>query len=284
MKVFLTQLRTHSADFGRNRDQVVRLAERCDERFSARDILLLPELVGGESKRDEYQSFACHLARGLGCFVVAGTHHDKNNGRKINCGVVADPAGAIVSRYDKLRPYGIESKLGISPGSEVGTFSVGDCRVLVLVCADFWYSNVFLQRLEPRPDLILVPTFSISLRATPHAARSLWRSMAISRAYEFGVYVGISDWAHPCDYHGLKSSSVAGFADPRPHNHDEFFLRLGRRSIAAHTLDLARLRELREHRATHAFLSDENMTGNYSGTNWQRPRRSPRNRRPPIRI
>jgi hypothetical protein len=86
--------------------------------------------------------------------------------------------------------------------------------VLVLICADFWYSEIFLSRLSPRPDVILVPTFSASSRTTPRAARSLWKSMAVSRSYEFGVYVGISDWRHPAEYHGLKSSSVAGLADP----------------------------------------------------------------------
>jgi hypothetical protein len=81
--------------------------------------------------------------------------------------------------------------------------------------------------------------------------------MAVARAYEFSVYVGISDWAFPCEYHGLRSSSVAGLADPRPRDGNGFFTRIGQRALTAHEIDLPRLRELRRHRNEHAFLSDE---------------------------
>ena len=122
------------------------------------------------------------------------------------------------------------------------------------------YSDVFLQQIRPRPDLILVPTFSISRRSSPRVARSLWRSMAIARAYEFSPYVGISDWAYPCEYHGLRSSSVAGLADPRPLNGSGFFA-IGDSSFVTHVIDLPRLRELRRYRNEHAFLSDETLVG-----------------------
>lgn len=267
MRVFLTQLRTHSDNFAANFHRVCQLVERSRFSFSSDDILLLPELVGGEASRDDYDEFTSNLARNLGCYVVGGSHHDKERGRRVNRGAVAEPNGTIVSRYDKFRPYGIESKLGVVSGNAVGRFDMGACHVLVMVCADFWYSDVFLSRLRPRPDLILVPTFSISLRSSPHAARSLWRSMAISRAYEFGVYVGVSDWAYPCQYHGLRSSSVAGLADLRPRNQNGFFSNMGRQSIAGYAIDVARLRELREHRTAHAFLSDETFTGNYATGN-----------------
>lgn len=260
MKVFLTQLRAYHEDFEENFREVDRVLERCDTNFSSDDILLLPELVGGESSRSKYENLVSNLASQLGCFVVGGSHNDAVRGLRFNCGAVADPTGTMVSRYQKLWPDGIELKNGIAPGTKTGHFEVAGGRVLVLVCADFWYSSVILSRLHPRPDLILVPTFSISLRSSPLAARSLWQSMAISRAYEFGVYVGISDWAHPCDYRGLKSSSVAGLADPRPQSHDGFFSPLGVHSIVGHDLELARLRWLREHRSTRAFLSDENLT------------------------
>jgi len=243
---------------------VRRLAHKPGLSFSREDVLLLPELIGGDVGRREYEGFASSLAGELGCHVVAGSHHEEKRGRRLNCGVVADPRGAILTRYEKLRPYGIESKLGIAPGHSIGRFDVGRCHVLVLVCADFWYSAVLLSRLTPRPDLILIPTFSISRRASPSIARSLWRSMAISRAYEFGVYVGISDWAYPSEYHGLKSSSVAGLSDPRPRTHNGFFSKMGRRSIAPYAIDLVRLRELRRQRKTHSFLSDEMLTGKLS--------------------
>lgn len=245
--------------------------------FGPHDILVLPELIGAESPRAQYEGFASNLARTLGCYIVAGSHYDTRRGRQVNNGAVADPAGTIIARYEKLWPEAIELKMGVVPGTSSDHFEVAGCRVMVLICADFWYSTVILSRLNPRPDVILVPTFSVSFRNSPLAARSLWRSMAISRAYEFGVCVGISDWAHPCDYHGRKSSSVAGFADPRPQTHDGFFSPLGRRSILGHSLDLARLRWLRQHRSTRAFLSDETFTAKLASavqTETQSKRRS----------
>jgi predicted amidohydrolase len=261
MKIFLTQLRVRSEDAGENFRSVAKLIERSRLGPSHEDILVLPELIGGESEQKNYERLTIDLARAIGCHVVAGTNHHTRRGKMVNAGVVADPQGGIVTAYDKLRPYGIEAQLGVGPGTAVGQFEVLGCRVLVLVCADFWYSDVLVRRISPRPDLILVPTFSISRRSSPWVARSLWRSMAIARAYEFSVYVGISDWAYPCDYHGLRSSSVAGLADPRPRGSNGFFTRIGDRSLVAHAIDLPRLRELRQYRNEHAFLSDETLIG-----------------------
>ena len=273
MKVFLTQLRPHDPDFKKNFDAVTRIVESSRLDFSSHDVLLLPELVGVGSPRSSYEGFVSNLARTLSCHVVGGSHHDAKKRRTVNCGIVANPSGEIVSRYEKLWPDGIEVSMGIAPGATTGHFDLSGCLVLVLVCADFWYSSVILSRLNTRPDLILVPTFSLSLRPSPLAARSLWKSMAVSRAYEFGVFVGISDWAHPSDYHGLKSSSVAGLADPRPQNHNGFFSAVGRRSIVGYDLDLTRLRWLRQHRSTRAFLSDESLTRSLPRANHTRTRR-----------
>jgi predicted amidohydrolase len=275
MKVLLTQQRVRSEDAGENFRGVARLLKLSRIRLSPDDILLLPELIGGESERKHYERSTSELACSIGCHVVGGTNHHKRRGKIVNSGVVADRQGKIVAAYDKLHPYSIETRLGVAPGLSVGQFEILDCRVLVLVCADFWYSDVFLRQIRPRPDLILVPTFSISRRPSPRAARSLWRSMAIARAYEFSVYVGISDWAYPCEYHGLRSSSVAGLADPRPHNGNGFFAQVGDRSLVAYEIDLPRLRDLRQYRNEHRFLSDETLVGDALS-----PRQSLRAKRP----
>jgi predicted amidohydrolase len=277
MKVLLTQLRVRSEDAGENFRGVARLLKLSRIRLSPDDILLLPELIGGESERKHYERSTSELACSIGCHVVGGTNHHKRRGKIVNSGVFADRQGKIVAAYDKLHPYSIETRLGVAPGLSVGQFEILDCRVLVLVCADFWYSDVFVRQIHPRPDLILVPTFSISRRPSPHVARSLWRSMAIARAYEFSVYVGISDWAYPCEYHGLRSSSVAGLADPRPHNSNGFFAQVGDRSLVAYEIDLPRLRDLRQYRNEHRFLSDETLVGDALS-----PRQSLRAKRPRV--
>jgi predicted amidohydrolase len=263
VKVFLTQLRARSEAARENFRAVAKLIGRSRHRFSPDDILVLPELIGGDSGRKDYEQSTIDLAQRIGCHVVGGTYHQTNRGTTINSGIVADSRGTIVAAYDKLRPYGIEGVLGVVPGKAVGQFEIKGCRVLILVCADFWYSKVFIRQIRPRPDLILVPTFSISRRSSPRMARSLWRSMAIARAYEFSVYVGISDWAYPCEYHGSKSCSVAGLANPRPADDKGFFDRIGDRSLVKYELDLPRLRELRRHRNEHAFLSDEMLVDAY---------------------
>lgn len=261
MNVLLTQLRVRSRDGGENFRRVAKLIERSRVGLSNEDILVLPELIGGESGQKDYERLISDLARAINCHVVGGTSHHTRRGKTVNSGVVADSQGAIIAAYDKLRPYSIEARLGVGSGTAVGQFEIPGCRVLVLVCADFWYSDVLVRRIRPRPDLILVPTFSISRRSSPRVARSLWRSMAVARAYEFSVYVGISDWAFPCEYHGLKSSSVAGLADPRPRSGNGFFTRIGERSLVAYEIDLPRLRELRRYRNEHTFLSDETLIG-----------------------
>lgn len=47
-------------------------------------------------------------------------------------------------------------------------------------------------------------------------------------------------------------------------NGNGFFARIRDRALAAHTIDLPRLRELRQYRNEHAFLSDETLVGDLS--------------------
>ena len=76
MKLFLTQPGTYSHEFTRNFDRVRRLVQPLRSQFEPKDILVLPELVGGESGTAEYDNFTSDLATGLGCYVVAGSHHE----------------------------------------------------------------------------------------------------------------------------------------------------------------------------------------------------------------
>jgi predicted amidohydrolase len=69
--------------------------------------------------------------------TLLGSHHEQRHGALINCGAAADPAGQIIARYEKLRPYALESKLGIAPGHRSGQFKIQGSRVLVLICAGF---------------------------------------------------------------------------------------------------------------------------------------------------
>jgi predicted amidohydrolase len=252
MNILLTQLPRRTENARQNFDTVSRLADRHRDVITVADVLILPELIGCEASDTIYERCVRSLARSLGCYLVGGTHHVRRHGSLINCGLVADSTGGIVAEYEKMRPYGVETRLGVHPGKCVGTFVAAGRTLSVLVCADFWYSSVF-HDLEDPPDVVLVPTFSVTQRASPRASQALWKHMAVARAYEFAVYVGISDWSSACTYDGQRSSAVAGLANPRPGDGRAFFSRLGGKPLALHALDFERLEALRGNRESRGF-------------------------------
>ncbi|MBV7331415.1 hypothetical protein KFU94_24895 [Chloroflexi bacterium TSY] len=166
--------------------------------------------------------------------------------------VVASPTGDIVARYEKSRPYGSELDREIEGGTTWGHFCLHGRSVLVLICADLWFSALFRQ-LETLPDVVLIPSFSVTQKPDPAPARNLWKHMAVSRAYEFTTYVGISDWAYPCVFDGLFSCGVSGLADPLPDDAC-FFTPVGDEVFKSYKLRFERLDELRENREMRGFL------------------------------
>jgi predicted amidohydrolase len=180
--------------------------------LGAADIVLLPEHFDLRPDRAAYEAGIATLARDLGCHVVGGSHHEDREGGRVNSGVVAAPDGSLVGRYEKLRPYADE-RSRVRGGAGFGELTIGGCHVLVLICADFWFSDVFYGA-RALPDLVLVPALSVTRKPTPDYSRALWRHLAVARAYEFGAYVGVSDWAHAPGTGFLSASGVAGLADP----------------------------------------------------------------------
>src|SRR5207237_10145760 len=129
------------------------------------------------------------------------------------------------------RPYSCERE-SVRPGRSIGEFTIAGRRILVLVCADFWFADVILGA-SALPDLLLVPALSVTRKPTPAYSRALWRHLAVSRAYEYGVYVGISDWAHESKLPALAAAGVAGVAAPTTTQPDEPFRPPGRSPVAA---------------------------------------------------
>jgi predicted amidohydrolase len=193
----------------------------------------------------------CELARELGCHVVGGSHHEQRGDAKVNSGAVSDARGQVVAEYEKLRPYASERER-VHEGALLGEFSIGDFRILTLICADFWFSDVFV-RAKVLPDLVLVPAHSVSRKPDPDYSRSLWRHLSVARAYEFGVYVGVSDWAHARVPGMLAPSGVSGFADPTTVNADELFTPLAHEA-QAFELDIEKLRAFRADRRDRGFF------------------------------
>lgn len=221
------------------------------------DLLVLPELIGFGSSRTHYEGRVVDLARSLGCYVVGGSHYgvrepERGVGR-VNGGLAVSPSGALLGRYEKRHPYGGASDA--QPGSPHAPFTIAGRTVRVLVCADFWYADLWLE--TPGADLVLVPALSVSRKETPNYARQLWRHMAVSRAYEFCTYVGISDFASgwPGPEHG--ASGVAGLADPTGIDPAAFFRPVGPAGVRVHSLDFEQLDALRADRGRRGFLDRE---------------------------
>lgn len=253
MRVVLTQLPNWTDDAEANFRLAADATGGVVDRHAPVDLVVLPELIGAESSRAEYEMLVSRLAVRLGCHVVGGSHHRWSDGVLTNCGAVANAGGEIILTFEKQHPYGSEVALGVSGGSALASFAVAGRRVLPVICSDVWFSELFLDDCV-LPDLMVVPTFSISQRPAPDSAQALWSHMAVARAYEFATYVGVSDWAHPSLYRGLASSGVAGLADPRPLDRRSFFRPLAGVAARCFDLDFQRLAGLRRSRIDRGFL------------------------------
>jgi predicted amidohydrolase len=232
-----------------NLDVVSRLLAPFAPDLGADDLVLLPEHFDLRGSRAEYEAGICGLSRRLGCHVVGGSHHEDRDGGHVNVGIVADGRGEVLGSYEKLRPYA-EERSRVQGGAGFGEFRIGGRAILVLICADFWFSDVF-YRATALPDLILVPAFSVSRKPTPDYSRALWRHLSVARAYEFGTYVGISDWAHVPGR--LSASGVAGFADPTTADPGALFSPVGG-TARLYDLDWAALETFRRDRVDRGFF------------------------------
>ncbi len=252
MRLILTQPVERSEDIDLNFEMILHEAERVGYQSEVDDILVLPELIGATSTANHYERWVCTTAEALGCMVVGGSHHEQRGNRVVNCGVVANPDGDIVAHYDKQRPYGIEVAQGIASGDTLGQFRLNERNVVVLICFDLWFSDLF-QQMEIWSDVVVIPSFSVSQRTFPESAQNLWQHMTVSRAHEFATYIGVSDWAYPCEYNGLKSSGVAGLANPRPEG-IRHFDPVGDEVFKSHHLNFERLDRLHENRIARGFV------------------------------
>lgn len=217
------------------------------------DVLVLPELIGGDSHVDEYLAVLRSLAQRFACTVVGGSCYAHRGDARLNTGYVVADDGRVLCQYDKRRPYGVENDAGVGEGSAIGQFEIGGRRVAVLICSDLWFSRSIFA-IDGEPDMLLIPSFSITQRGRPNKARALWQHMAVARAYEFSTYVGVCDWSEDCAFEGFYAAGASGFADPRPHT-DEFFSANGDALWRGYTLDFDRLEALRVSRERRGFSS-----------------------------
>lgn len=211
MKLGLVNARLTAGASAENLSALERLLGSWHGALGPNDLVVLPEhhyFGDWHAYRAEMQ----RLAVGLGCTLVAGSAHRPEGAHRVNSGLVLSPQGDVVASYDKLRPYAAE-RGWVEPGTTLGSFDLGGRRISVMICADFWFTDLFLRQ-RALPDLVVVPALSVTRKPEARYSKTLWRHTAVARAYEYGVFVGISDWAESSDLSGARASGVAGFADP----------------------------------------------------------------------
>jgi predicted amidohydrolase len=228
------------------------LIERKRNVVSSDDVLLLPEGFMFDEDPESYRTAVSKIARLVGCTVIGGSHHELVAGKRMNKGCIIDPKGNEIGEYSKLRPYFAEQE-NIIPGNTIGEFQINGKNFLILICADFWYSDLILSAAK-LPDVILVPSLSVSRKPTPEYSRSLWKNLAISRAYEFGAFVGISDWSKDSTLPKYRTCGVGGFADPSVVEPDGIFTPIAGEGISFFHLDFERLEKFREDRRMRGFF------------------------------
>ena len=252
MKLFLIQptLRAHDSQFNLEEIEAL-IASRKDE-ITCEDIILLPERFTFEHEVASYRDFLKRLVKISRCTIVGGSQHGLMDGTLVNTGIIVDGSGNELGSYSKLRPY-FNEKDHVSPAELIGEFSISDKSILVLICADFWYSDILL-RVTKLPDIILVPALSVSRKSDPEYSRSLWRHLAISRAYEFGAFVGISDWSADSVLPKYRTCGVGGLADPTQLDPAKFFQKISTDGVSIFNLDFDALEAFRADRRMRGFF------------------------------
>lgn len=217
-------------------------------RLGPGDLALLPEhhYFGAW---DAYVADMSDLAVWLGSMLVAGSTHRRLGATRVNTGAVFSSTGAQVTLFEKLRPYAAERE-HVSPGTARGSLEVEGRRVALMICADFWFTDLFVS--QPMPDLVLVPALSVTRKPTPEYSRTLWRHTAVARAYEYGVFVGISDWGAESQLPIQRTSGVSGFADPTATDPERLFRNVADAELIE--LDFSRLDAFRADRRARGFF------------------------------
>ena len=252
MNLILLQAQLRAFDSSYNLSQLRSLLDANLTSMNPGDLVALPEHVVFVNTAAEYRELISPIAKDFGCYVAGGSHHLRRGERSVNTGSLFSPDGESLGEYEKLRPYADERKR-VDAGTVIGEFDIEGIHILVLICADFWFSDLYHQ-VRQAPDLVIVPALSVTRKATPDYSRALWRHLAVARAYEFGAYIGISDWAHPSELPNLFTSGVSGCADPATIDPQSFFSPTPETGFLSIPLDIDRLRQFRQDRKERGFF------------------------------
>jgi predicted amidohydrolase len=184
------------------------------------DVIVLPEAFDGvpaemdtSHTSDAARDFVAALARDVRAHIVGGSVAcRRSSGQVVNACFVADRRGRIVGEYLKRRLFATELVTRIA-GESPGIFDLDGLRVGVLICSDLWYPDL-ARELCGRVDLVCVPS-KTTVRSADSVlyARTLWWSLAMTRAVENVLPVAVSDWCNKA--HAMHhTAGAASLNDP----------------------------------------------------------------------
>lgn len=253
-QIVVVQARLDQRDHEANCASVRAIAHDIRDKNVRADFLILPECFFRQPDIQAYEQFVGEIAATTQACVIGGSVRARippDEEELYNAGYVITPERKILDAYTKHHPYGSEVGLGVMAGEGCSEFQWNGIRCAVVICADFWDSRL-LHRLSAPPDLLCVVAASVSQEHGPTAARNLWQSLAVTRAFECTSVVAISDWAvGPVDAQ-RATCGVAGVADPTDLS-GCFQPIADTATWQAFTLDLEKLRSFRAARRDRNF-------------------------------
>lgn len=165
------------------------------------DVVVLPEMWpglphGADTPKNsaDCTQFLQNLARKRSITVVGGSFESlSDDGARQNVCPVIDRQGGIIDCYAKRLLFARE-KDNFQAGTRATILDLDGFRLAVLICADLWSPDL-VRELAGQADVICVPV-KTSVPSDNHIdyARTLWHSLALTRAMEYGLAIVVSDW------------------------------------------------------------------------------------------
>lgn len=267
-QIVVVQPRLDQCDHEANCASVRAIAQDIRAKNVRPDFLILPECFFRQPDIQAYEQFVGEIAAITQACVIGGSVHARippDEDDLYNAGYVITPERKILDAYTKRHPYGSEVGLGVMAGEGCSEFQWNGIRCAVVICADFWDSRL-VHRLSAPPDLLCVVAASVSQEHGPAAARNLWQSLAVARAFELTSVVAMSDWAMALteetkdEERGTRKNhdrqkmtcGVAGVANPTDLS-GRFQPIANSAAWQAFTIDLEKLHAHRDSRRSRAF-------------------------------
>jgi predicted amidohydrolase len=148
-------------------------------------LMLLPETFTGDKAEKVQQpidgecaTFMESKAREHRMYMAGSFIHRDVDGHLYNTGLLFDREGNKVGRYDKFHLFSPELlEQGVTPGNEVSVFETDFGTVGMMICYDFWFTDVAELLALKGAEIILFPN------------AGYYRSLLPARANDNGVRV-----------------------------------------------------------------------------------------------